>query len=1017
MASRSRIERVAFIGWRGIDYEELALDPHFTGLTGNSGAGKTTLVMCLNYALLPDRMALDVRPIADVLDPHAAGVDPLAARIDDKYGYAYVVLDIRSRHDRRLLAGIHVRIADGRGEFSRFTIEGLSDEMPLQDVMRIVDGDEELYPDLPELRRSLAARSIDLVKHDKVGDYGHILYEAGILPTDLFNRHDRTLYGKLVETAFRGGITAEVARTLKDYLLAPAKRIPEAVSKLQECTDQVQRTRRELADAGKELELLEATYGAGKAVVSKSLGRLAAKLASAETLVTRTKSTIEAKTKTAQRLSEEQPRIEVEIKTAEESLKNLTANKQLELRNANETVERASTTEQSAKATFQEAEDKYRKIATGEDVWKRVAAQLANRDFQTVNHWIKDQIAKCVEKIAEKNLIVQRLQKETARLGANEADPRSSALAHALQAQTLAEVFDSASESEARSVEMALGGLTAGVVGVGIDALTNLAPNEEFPDLFWMGENPPRGANPREVGGAKWYVCPSIGGYVVSSKHRPVVFGQEAREARNAQIEADIRALEGERERIRTQELQGFTERQEALLRNGEQIEYFLANRAARLEIEDARKTTKEAYQSAKSAHKAAKEAYELIAADMASFSQPYQKAIANLQSDLENGKRDARQLAGELKAIVPQLNKEEADARELLSRMKAVREILGDVADRMLAEAGDVASENEAAYIRDLTQRLSVIGRALENEPAERLTTLAKADPSDEVSCARIWPALIEILKDRISADLIDRDGADLLRDMRDRRAGLESRLHGDEDNVKNQARHVYQAIHSEISSQVRKITALNRLGESLIFGNVVGIRIRAERRQELLKTLEEFADQRSLFRNMEDERRPLEEVLSEFFRDALDLKMEGKELLDYRTYMDLAIEARRHDRKWTPAASLSGGESVGCGLAISLMLFRSLAERGEVRASDITPLFAIDEMQRLDGDGQKVVAEFCERENIQVVVTAPELSPQYRCTLYALARVFDPTERLIVRGLRGQHDSAKVAAVATLS
>ena len=419
----------------------------------------------------------------------------------------------------------------------------------------------------------------------------------------------------------------------------------------------------------------------------------------------------------------------------------------------------------------------------------------------------------------------------------------------------------------------------------------------------------------------------------------------------------------------------------------------------------------------AKSAHKAAKEAYELIAADMASFSQPYQIAIANLQSDLENGKRDARQLAGELKTIVPQLNKEEADARELLSSMKAVREILGDSADRMLAEAGDVANENEAAYIRDLTQRLSVIGRALENEPVERLTALATADPSDEVSCARIWPALIEILKDRISVDLLDRDGADLLRDMRDRRAGLESRLHGDEDNVKNQARHVYQAIHSEISSQVRKITVLNRLGERLKFGNVVGIRIRAERRQELLKTLEEFADQRSLFRNLEDERRPLEEVLSEFFRDALDLKMEGKELLDYRTYMDLAIEARRHDRNWTPAASLSGGESVGCGLAISLMLFRSLAERGEVRASDITPLFAIDEMQRLDGDGQKVVAEFCERENIQVVVTAPELSPQYRCTLYALARVFDPRERLIVRGLRGQHDSAKVAAVATLS
>ena len=401
----------------------------------------------------------------------------------------------------------------------------------------------------------------------------------------------------------------------------------------------------------------------------------------------------------------------------------------------------------------------------------------------------------------------------------------------------------------------------------------------------------------------------------------------------------------------------------------------------------------------------------------MASFAQPYHQAIANLKSVLENGKVQVQQLATELKDLAQQFSNCDRAASDLRSRMKTAREILGDAADSMLAVCGDAMSEAEPAYIRDLTQRLLAISRALEKESAERLTAITNADPSDEVSCARIWPALLEILKDRISEDLIDRDGADLLRDMRIRRVDLESRLHGDEDNVKNQARHVYQAIHSEISSQVRKINLLNRLGDSLRFGNVIGIRIRADRRQDLLKTLEEFADQRSLFQNLENERRPLEEVLSEFFRNALDLKMEGKELLDYRTYLDLAIEARRQGRDWTPAASLSGGESVGCGLAISLMLFRSLAARGELRENDITPFFAIDEMQRLDGNGQKVVAEFCEREGIQVVVTAPELSPQYRCTLYALARVFDPTERLIVRGLRGQHDSAKVASAATSS
>ena len=43
---KGRIERVAYIGWRGIEYEQIDLDPGtFTGLIGPSGAGKSTLVM------------------------------------------------------------------------------------------------------------------------------------------------------------------------------------------------------------------------------------------------------------------------------------------------------------------------------------------------------------------------------------------------------------------------------------------------------------------------------------------------------------------------------------------------------------------------------------------------------------------------------------------------------------------------------------------------------------------------------------------------------------------------------------------------------------------------------------------------------------------------------------------------------------------------------------------------------------------------------------------------------------
>jgi len=66
----------------------------------------------------------------------------------------------------------------------------------------------------------------------------------------------------------------------------------------------------------------------------------------------------------------------------------------------------------------------------------------------------------------------------------------------------------------------------------------------------------------------------------------------------------------------------------------------------------------------------------------------------------------------------------------------------------------------------------------------------------------------------------------------------------------------------------------------------------------------------------------------------------LSGDELLDYRNYVDLSIEACRKGSGWAPAASLSGGESIGCGLALALMLTRSIAARGEIKVDQISPL-----------------------------------------------------------------------------
>ena len=78
-----------------------------------------------------------------------------------------------------------------------------------------------------------------------------------------------------------------------------------------------------------------------------------------------------------------------------------------------------------------------------------------------------------------------------------------------------------------------------------------------------------------------------------------------------------------------------------------------------------------------------------------------------------------------------------------------------------------------------------------------------------------------------------------------------------------------------------------------------------------------------------------------------------------------------------------------------------RALASRGEIKPDQITPLFAIDEVHRLDPKGQGMIVEFAKRENFQVFVTASSLKPSYACTLYALERIYEPEERLVIRGM----------------
>lgn len=313
-----RIDRIAYIGWRGVDgCEVLDLDSGpLTGLVGPTGAGKSTLTMCLGYALLPDRKALDIRPISEVKDARKAGVDMLAESIDPRYGYAYVALDISTRAGGRLIAGIYVEQVDGRAEFTRWLISDPKG-MDLHAILTQEDGDQEFTPTFQEWKRHCAARGLDVIVRRRVGEYCQALYEAGVLPSGMSMGQDRSLYASLIEATFKGGVSNQVVTHLKDYLLPEATQVTDIVSGLQACTNEVVMTKNEVASAEKELSLLQSTYGVGKEVVLHSLRWMA------ETTSTLRESLLTAKADVANmnathiQLTEDIPRIGREIEQAE----------------------------------------------------------------------------------------------------------------------------------------------------------------------------------------------------------------------------------------------------------------------------------------------------------------------------------------------------------------------------------------------------------------------------------------------------------------------------------------------------------------------------------------------------------------------------------------------------------------------------------------------------------------------------------------------------------------------------
>jgi|GEM_PF-3521173 len=1004
----AKVRRVAYFGWRGMvgcEVLELGEGP-MTGLLGPSGAGKTTLALCLANALLPDRQVLDIQPISEVRDNQSAGTDVLAGKIDPASDYAYVVLDISARDDTRLLAGIFAVKADGRAQLTRWLVRNAPEELNLKDLLAEEhDGGEVSYPEFPRLKQVLAARGIDVETCPLIGDYGEALFEAGILPSGMRTRSDRTLYANLLKSTFRGGLSGEVALRLKDYLLTAQTQVPDIVRGLQECADEIFKTRSAISDADRELTLLKSTYGAGRDVVARSIRWIAVEKAIFEEQKRDQEEMLEELTNRGHELNGMVASVNGSIAEAERKKAEAVESAWQDLERLKKALEGIRGQRDAVRDRLASARRDNDCYQAGKDIWLKVSKLTIADTYDEAREWFRTHIGDLRKKESRLEGDIEELLEKIQRIELNRPSAGSESLQGVLGGDTLETVFGGLEEDRALAVDLSLSGVTDGLVGVDKDDLADVPHADDFPENFWIGLEKPAAQAVEEKG--DWLIIPSRGGHVVTRSGRTTVFGARARARLREEYESQREKLQGEIFAYR-KEIAFLTNDDSGLEtlfnRRREEILFYLDKRE-HFELENLQATLEKQFNALYAEFKVKNNEIKTAEKTCRMAGKPFDDELSALHKKLNEAQVELEKIklntGGTQKLIeehterLESIYREEADVKSELAEEYAVISAYAG-SERLSDFDFDEALDDLAGKIADLKMVFTEL-------IPERADFFNRLRARDRVTTASLWPVLTDLVRERINIDLADSDGMDLIQDAQDRRAELGDELERHEQNARVKARSIANTIKTTINQAKLRIRKLSRLGHDIRFGNIVGVQLRLVEKSQMIELLDNITGQLALYAT----NKPIDVAIKEWFDRGLGEEkarhLSGEDLLDYRNYVDFAVEAKWKGGGWEPvaSASLSGGESIGCGLALALMLMRSIAGRGESKPEAITPLFAMDEIHRLDDAGVAMIVNLARRENFQVVVTAQKIEPSYDCTLYNLTRLPDP-DRLVIRGIR---------------
>jgi chromosome partition protein MukB len=269
------------------------------------------------------------------------------------------------------------------------------------------------------------------------------------------------------------------------------------------------------------------------------------------------------------------------------------------------------------------------------------------------------------------------------------------------------------------------------------------------------------------------------------------------------------------------------------------------------------------------------------------------------------------------------------------------------------------------------------------------------------------------EWLRRRVPVQVTEGDDPMLaLERLRDHLGVLEGRLARQETDLRGASEDVARGIDVQLRRAHGTVRRLNQQLDGIRFGSIAGIRVeirRVDRMEQILRALRKGEAQELLFLSSI----PIEEALDEIFRRyGGGGRSGGQRLLDYREYLELAVEIRRQTAGagWEPASPtrLSTGEAIGVGAALMMVVLTEWERDANLlrarRTSGSLRFLFLDEANRLSRDNLGVLFDLCRTLDLQLLIAAPEVARAEGNTTYRLVRhvTDDGREEVIVSGRR---------------